>query len=147
MRAIVQRVSEARVEVSGEVIGQCGNGLLVLVATHAEDTEKDAVKLADRVFGMRIFNDDNGKMNLSLTDVSGSVLIISNFTLYGEAMKNRRPSFIGSASFSIGQTLYDKFVEEFRKLTPAVETGVFGADMQVHLVNDGPVTIMLDTRS
>lgn len=144
MRAVVQRVSEASVNVDGATVGRCGVGLLVLVAAHRDDTEANADKLADRVAGLRIFSDSEGKMNLSLADVEGSVLAISNFTLYGDATKNRRPSFIDSAPYADGERLYEAFIAALARRGVPVETGVFGAHMDVSLVNDGPVTIVLD---
>lgn len=144
MRAVVQRVSEASVMVDGAVVGRCGVGLLVLVAAHRDDTEANADKMADRVAGLRIFGDAEGKMNLSLADVEGSVLAISNFTLYGDATKNRRPSFTESAAYADGERLYEAFVAGLQRRGVPVETGVFGAHMDVSLVNDGPVTIVLD---
>lgn len=144
MRAVVQRVSEASVTVDGAVVGRCGIGLLVLVAAHRDDTEANADKLAGRIAGLRIFGDAEGKMNLSLADVEGSVLAISNFTLYGDATKNRRPSFIESAPYADGERLYETFVAALERRGVPVETGVFGAHMDVSLVNDGPVTIVLD---
>lgn len=130
--------------VDGATVGRCGVGLLVLVAAHRDDTEANADKLADRVAGLRIFSDAEGKMNLSLADVEGSVLAISNFTLYGDATKNRRPSFIESAPYADGERLYEAFVAALARRGVPVETGVFGAHMDVSLVNDGPVTIVLD---
>lgn len=144
MRSIVQRVSRAEVVVEGTVVGRCGVGLLVLVAAHREDTEVSARKMADRVKGLRIFNDAEGKMNLALADVGGSVLAVSNFTVYGETSKNRRPSFIQSAPYEEGQRLFEAFVAALRALDVEVETGVFGAHMEVSLVNDGPVTVILE---
>lgn len=144
MRAVVQRVSEASVNVDGATVGRCGVGLLVLVAAHRDDTEANADKMADRVAGLRIFGDAEGKMNLSLADVEGSVLAISNFTLYGDATKNRRPSFIEAAGYADGERLFEAFVAALVRRGVPVETGVFGAHMDVTLVNDGPVTIVLD---
>lgn len=144
MRAVVQRVSSASVSVDGKVVGSCGVGLLVLVAAHREDTESNAAKLADRVKGLRIFNDGEGKMNLALTDVGGSVLAVSNFTVYGETSKNRRPSFISSAPYEEGERLFDAFVASLRGLGIEVQTGIFGAHMDVSLVNDGPVTVIVE---
>ena len=148
MRAIVQRVSSASVTVDGKIVGRCDKGLLVLIAAHREDTEQNAAKMADRVFGLRIFNDEAGKMNLSLKELLESqpmgVLAVSNFTLYGETAKNRRPSFIESAPYEQGELLFDAFVREIRALGCPVETGIFGAHMDVELVNDGPVTVILD---
>lgn len=145
MKAVVQRVSSASVEVDGKVVGSCGAGLLILVAAHRDDTDANAAKMADKIQGLRIFNDDAGKMNLSLADVNGSVLAVSNFTVYGETSKNRRPSFIGSAPYEEGRVLFDKMVEELRDRDVKVETGIFGADMKVSLVNDGPVTVIVET--
>ncbi len=148
MRAVVQRVSSASVTVEGEVVGRCGRGLLVLAAAHKDDTEADAVKLADRVYGLRIFNDAEGKMNLSLEDLGElpepEILAISNFTLYGDALKSRRPSFVQSAGFDQGQMLFERFVSALRERYPRTQTGVFGAHMDVELVNDGPVTLVID---
>ena len=144
MRAIVQRVSGAEVTVEGQVVGRCGVGLLVLVAAHREDVEANAQKLADRIKGLRIFNDAEGKMNLALADVDGSVLAVSNFTVYGETSKNRRPSFVESAPYADGERLFESFVTALRATGIQVATGVFGAHMDVSLVNDGPVTVIVD---
>lgn len=144
MRAVVQRVSSASVSVDGKVVGSCRVGLLVLVAAHREDTESNAAKLADRVKGLRIFNDGEGKMNLAMADVGGSVLAVSNFTVYGETSKNRRPSFISSAPYEEGERLFDAFVASLRGLGIEVQTGIFGAHMDVSLVNDGPVTVIVE---
>lgn len=145
MRAVVQRVSKASVSVEGQEVGVCGVGFVVWVAAHRNDTPAQAEKLAQRIAGLRIFNDEQGKMNLSLAEVPGSsVLAISNFTVYGETAKNRRPSFIEAAPFETGKALFDSFVETLRGLGPRVETGVFGAHMEVYVVNDGPVTVILD---
>lgn len=130
--------------VDGATVGRCGVGLLVLVAAHRDDTEANADKMADRVAGLRIFGDAEGKMNLSLADVEGSVLAISNFTLYGDATKNRRPSFIEAAGYADGERLFEAFVAALVRRGVPVATGVFGAHMDVSLVNDGPVTIVLD---
>jgi D-tyrosyl-tRNA(Tyr) deacylase len=146
MRAVVQRVSKATVTVDGRITGQIGPGLLVLVAAHRNDTEREVVKMADRVAKLRIFNDSEGKMNLALGDLdpTGSVLAVSNFTVYGETAKNRRPSFIDAAPYARGEELYEGFVEALRALRIHVETGEFGAHMEVELVNDGPVTVILE---
>jgi D-tyrosyl-tRNA(Tyr) deacylase len=146
MRAIVQRVSGATVSVDGREIGRCGFGLLLLVGVHVEDTEANAVKLADKLANLRIFNDEAGKMNLSLLDFQPDydVLAVSNFTVYGDTKKNRRPSFVESAPFDKGRELFDRFVFELRKTGIAVQTGEFGANMSVALVNDGPVTVIVD---
>ncbi len=145
MKAVVQRVTSASVEVDGKVVGSSGIGLLILVAAHRDDTDANASKMADKIQGLRIFNDDAGKMNLALADVNGSVLAVSNFTVYGETSKNRRPSFIGSAPYEEGRVLFDKMVDELRARDVKVETGIFGADMKVSLVNDGPVTVIVET--
>jgi D-tyrosyl-tRNA(Tyr) deacylase len=146
MRAIVQRVSGATVSVGGKEVGRCGYGLLLLVGVHVDDTERNAVKLADKIANLRIFNDEAGKMNLSLLDFQPEydILAISNFTVYGDTKKNRRPSFVDSAPFERGKELFDRFIEELRKLGPSVQTGQFGAHMRVALVNDGPVTVLVD---
>lgn len=151
MRAVVQRVSSASVVVDDQVVGCCGDGFLVLVAAHKSDTEFDAKWMADRIAGLRIMADGDGKMNLALRDVPYSgepqVLAISNFTLYGDANKNRRPSFTEAAAFDEGKGFFDAFVEELRAVGIEVSTGVFGAMMEVSLVNDGPVTIILDSKA
>lgn len=147
MRAIVQRVSSASVRVDGKVIGRCGSGFVVLVGVHRDDGDAQARKLADRVAGMRVFADGDGKMNLSLRDLPRSgdscVLAISNFTVYGDPSQ-RRPSFVASAGFEQGRVLFDAFVAELRALGIETETGEFGAHMDVELVNDGPVTLVVD---
>lgn len=145
MRAVVQRVSSASVTVDGVVLGEIGLGLLLLVGIHRDDTEEDARKLADRVVGMRIFNDETGKINLAIKAVGGAILAISNFTVYGDATQ-RRPSFTTSAGYEAGKGLFEVFLSELRKLEVEVATGEFGADMKVALVNDGPVTLLADTR-
>lgn len=148
MRAVVQRVSWARCVVDGVVVGECGRGLLILVATHKNDEVANAYKLADRIVGLRIFNDEAGKMNLALKDLPRNdepeVLAISNFTLYGDAVKSRRPSFTDSAGYDQGEALYNVFVAALKDLNPRVKTGIFGADMKVELLNDGPVTLIID---
>ncbi len=146
MRAVVQRVGSARVEVEGEVRGRIERGLLVLLGVAQGDTPKDAIWLADKIAGLRVFEDDAGKMNLSLEDVGGSMLVVSQFTLLGDCRKGRRPSFTGAAPREEADRLYEIFVDRVREQGLPVETGVFQARMQVHLVNDGPVTLMLDTR-
>jgi D-tyrosyl-tRNA(Tyr) deacylase len=150
VRAIIQRVSQAMVTVDGDIVGSGKVGLVALVGAHRDDTKEDAAKLADRVWGLRIFSDAEGKMNLALRDLlypGGSVLAVSNFTVYGETAKNRRPSFIEAAPYERGQVLFEHFVKSLRALGCRVETGVFGAHMDVSLVNDGPVTIVLDTEA
>ena len=145
MRAVVQRVSSARVEVDGEVAGSIGRGLLVLLGVGQGDTEKQAQWLAEKIGGLRIFEDDAGKMNLSVQDIGGSVLVVSQFTLFGDCRKGRRPSFTEAAPPDLAERLYQEFVDYLRAQNIPVATGVFQAKMDVHLVNDGPVTIWLDT--
>jgi D-aminoacyl-tRNA deacylase len=144
MRAIIQRVSEASVSIGEKEVGRCARGLLLLVGVHKDDLEANAEKLASKVVNLRIFNDEQRKMNLSVIDVGGQILAVSNFTVFGDATKNRRPSFIDSAPFDRGRELFDLFVRFLQEKPAAVETGVFGADMQVSLVNDGPVTVIVD---
>ncbi len=181
MKAVVQRVSQASVSVNGEATGAIGVGLVVLVAAHRDDTEANARKLADRIWGLRIFNDQSGKMNLSWADscvmfgsdmsalgvspkgdqttsetdtpLSGEtpepqkkagILCISNFTIYGETSKNRRPSFVESAPYDQAEKLYNSLLNELKQICPNVQSGRFGADMQVSLVNEGPVTIIVE---
>lgn len=146
MRAIIQRVKEARVEVEGEVVGRIGEGMLILVGAGKDDTEEDAEYLAEKIIGLRIFEDAEGKMNLSLTDTGGEVLVVSQFTLYGDCRKGRRPSFDKAAPPELAEELYELFVREIRERGVNVETGKFRAMMDVHLINWGPVTLMLDSK-
>ena len=146
MRAVIQRVSEASVEVSDEVVGEIGTGLLVLLAVAADDTRDDANYLADKIINLRIFADQEDKMNRSLLDTGGAVLAVSQFTLYGDVRRGRRPSYTDAAEPAKANDLYEYFVERVRSLGVSIETGVFQAKMKVHLVNDGPVTILLDSR-
>jgi D-tyrosyl-tRNA(Tyr) deacylase len=146
MKAVVQRVSSARVEVDGETTGEIARGLLVLLGVAREDEEKDAAWMAEKIVGLRIFEDDEGKMNRSLLEVSGALLAVSQFTLLGDSRKGRRPSFIAAAPPEIAEGLYRSFVSKTRSLGARTETGKFQAQMAVHLVNDGPVTILLDSR-
>jgi len=146
MRAVIQRVSEAKVEVDGDIIGKIGEGFLVLIGVRKDDTEEDVRYLADKVLGLRIFEDEAGKMNLSITDVKGEILAVSQFTLYGDSRKGRRPSFDEAAPLDVAEKLYELFVEEIRKSGIKVETGKFRALMDVHLINSGPVTILLDSK-
>lgn len=146
MRIIVQRCSRAEVRIDGETVGQIGTGFLLLVGITHEDTKQEAEYLAKKVANMRIFNDAEGKMNLSLADVGGAILSISQFTLYGNANKGNRPSFIKAAPPEVAEPLYAYFNTLLRELYGlTVETGRFGADMKVDFVNDGPVTILLDS--
>ncbi|MGA3088680.1 MAG: D-aminoacyl-tRNA deacylase [Terriglobales bacterium] len=145
MRAVVQRVSRARVTVAGEILGEIGPGLLVLLAVGAGDTRAEADYLAEKTIGLRIFEDDGGKMNLSVAEVGGAVLLVSQFTLYGDARRGKRPSFDRAAPPALGRELYEHFVEKVRIAGLRCETGRFQATMQVELVNEGPVTILLDS--
>jgi D-tyrosyl-tRNA(Tyr) deacylase len=146
MRAVVQRVSRARVVVDDETIGEIGRGLLVLLGVARNDTEEEARWLAEKIATLRIFEDANGKMNLGLADVGGGMLIVSQFTLYGDCRKGRRPSFIDAAPPEIAIPLYDTFITAVKALGIATATGRFGAMMQVELVNAGPVTLIVDTQ-
>ena len=145
MRAVVQRVREASVTVDGEVVGQIGAGLVVFGAVGASDGEAELAQMADKILGLRIFNDAEGKFNLSLRDVGGSILAVSQFTLFGDARRGRRPSFIEAAPPDQARALFERFVELLRAGGLPVETGRFQATMQVDVSNDGPVTILLDT--
>ena len=145
MRAVVQRVSRARVTVNGRIAGEIALGLLVLLGVGREDTESDVNYLAEKIVGLRIFADADEKMNLSVVDVGGSVLVVSQFTLYGDLRKGRRPSFDAAAAPDAAQKLYELFVERIRSAGLRCETGRFQQVMQVELVNEGPVTILLDS--
>jgi len=145
MRACVQRVSEAHVTVEGAVTGRIGNGLVVLLGVGTEDGEAEASWLADKVIGLRIFEDDAGKMNRSLAEAGGAMLVVSQFTLYGDCRRGRRPSFTAAAPPELAERLYDEFVERVRNAGIEVATGRFREHMLVSLVNDGPVTLWIDT--
>jgi D-aminoacyl-tRNA deacylase len=145
MRAVVQRVSRAKVTVEGKVTGEIGAGLMVLLAVGKEDNSGVATALAEKLANLRIFEDAAGKMNLSLLDVRGSALVVSQFTLYGDARGQRRPSFISAAPPELAKRLYEEFCEAMKKLGIAVGTGIFQAMMSVELVNEGPVTILVDS--
>jgi D-tyrosyl-tRNA(Tyr) deacylase len=145
MRVVIQRVRQARVEVDGQVAGDIGPGLLVLLGIAKTDSEKEAEYLVEKVLGVRIFPDRDGKMNRNVREAGGSLLVVSQFTLYGDCRRGRRPSFDLAASPQEASRLYEYFVNAARKSTVPVETGVFQASMQVHLVNDGPVTIICDS--
>ncbi len=141
MKAVLQRVCAARVEVAGQVVGQIGQGLLVLLCAERGDTEAVADRMLTKLLKLRIFGDDAGKMNRSVQDVGGGLLVVSQFTLAADLMGGNRPSFTGAAAPDDGRRLYDYFVARAMAAHPVVQTGQFAADMQVHLVNDGPVTI------
>ncbi len=146
MRAVLQRVSRANVAVAGKVIGEIGRGILVLLGVEPSDTEEDARQLADKTIALRIFDDADGKMNLSLEEIAGAILVVSQFTLLGDCRKGRRPSFIGAAQPELAERLYDTFVGAIGSRGIRVATGKFRATMEVELVNDGPVTLLLDSR-
>ena len=145
MRVVLQRVSRAGVRVDGATIGEIGAGLLILVGFTHGDSAHDVTWMAEKILGLRIFGDEAGKMNRSVTDLSGSVLVVSQFTLYGDARKGRRPSFIDAARPEFAADLYEIFIATLRATGIVIATGEFGADMQVELVNDGPVTLVLDS--
>ena len=144
MRALLQRVTEASVTIDGEVVGKIGKGYLVLLGVRTTDTQAEADWLAEKLHGPRMFEDADGKMNLGLDDVGGELLVVSQFTLYGDARKGRRPSYIDAAPPAISEPLYEYFVANLRGRGLTVETGRFGADMKVALINDGPATILLE---
>lgn len=144
MRVIIQRVKNANVKVQGETVGEIGKGFLVLFAVHKDDTEDKIKKMADKILNLRIFSDDEGKMNLSLRDVEGEILVVSQFTLYGNTQKGNRPSFIDSARPEKAIPMYENFVSYFREQGVKTDTGRFGEEMAVSLVNDGPTTIIID---
>jgi D-tyrosyl-tRNA(Tyr) deacylase len=146
MRAVVQRVSRASVKVHGEVVGEIARGLLVLLGVGTEDTSDDAHQLADKILALRVFDDSAGKMNLSLQEINGAILVVSQFTLWGDCRKGRRPSYIQAAAPEVAEPLYEMFVAAVGICGVPVATGKFRADMQVELVNDGPVTLLLDSK-
>ncbi len=146
MRAVIQRVKEARVDVDGQEVGRIGKGLAILIGVAKDDGEEDVEYLVDKISGLRIFEDEEGKMNLSVMDVRGEILVISQFTLYGDCRKGRRPSFDQAATPEVAEKLYNLFVKEIRDRGIRVEVGRFRALMDVHLINWGPVTILLDSR-
>ncbi len=147
MRAVVQRVKSASVRVGDKVVGQIGKGILLLLGIGKDDSDKDLKWVADKVVNLRIFEDDDGKMNLSLLDIKGDLLVVSQFTLYGDARKGRRPSFTDAASPDKGEDMYKKFVDYIKsRYNLRTKTGEFGAKMDVHLVNWGPVTILIDSK-
>lgn len=145
MKALIQRVKYAKVEVNGKILGQIQKGLLVLLGVTHKDTEVQIDALVEKICNLRIFGDEEEKMNLSLLDIKGEVLVVSQFTLYADCKKGRRPSFIDAAAPERAKDLYEKFIQKFRKTGLKVEAGEFGAMMEVSLLNSGPVTIMLDS--
>lgn len=146
MRAVIQRVTSSSVEVCGEVVGRIGKGFTVLLGVREDDTPEDLKYMEEKIKGLRVFEDDQGKMNLSLDAVGGEILLISQFTLYGDARKGRRPSFTEAAKGEKAEALYEALAEALRRSGLRVETGKFGAEMKVSIDNDGPVTILLDSR-
>lgn len=146
MRAVVQRVSRARVAVDGDVVGQIGPGLMVLLGVGRDDLQSDAEYMADKIVNLRVFEDDDGKLNQSLIDVHGELLAVSQFTLWGDTRKGRRPSFVQAAPGDAAEPLFDHFVKKVAALGVTVATGRFGAMMDVELVNQGPVTLMIDSQ-
>ena len=147
MKLIIQRVKESQVEIDGEIKGRIGKGLNILIGVGPDDDFSDVKKLVDKMLNLRIFEDEQGKMNLSLMDISGEVLLISQFTLYADIRKGRRPSFTSAASPDLAKELYHKFIEYTESIIPGkVQTGIFGADMKVSILNDGPVTIIADSK-
>ena len=146
MRIVVQRVKSASVSIDKSIVGNINSGFLVLLGIKSTDCKQDVDYLVKKLTNLRIFSDQDGKMNLSLKDVNGELLIVSQFTLYGHCKDGNRPSFIESAKPNIAIPLYEYFIEECKKIIPVVQTGKFGADMQVSLINDGPVTIIIDSK-
>lgn len=146
MRAVVQRVLEANVKVDGNIVGEINKGILVFLGVGEDDNNNDLEYMVEKILGLRIFEDENGKMNLSLMDVRGEILIISQFTLYGDVRKGKRPSFTSSAHPEIAENMYNQFIGKCREKGLKVEEGIFGADMKVGLINDGPVTILIDSK-
>ena len=146
MRVVVQRVTSSRVIVDNKVVGEINKGLNLLIGFSKEDTDEDLLYLKDKIVNLRIFEDDNEKMNLSLLDVKGDILAISQFTLYGDCRKGRRPNFMEAEGGDRARALYERFVELLRETNLKVETGEFGAHMKVDILNDGPVTIILDSK-
>ncbi|MBQ8803529.1 MAG: D-tyrosyl-tRNA(Tyr) deacylase [Tyzzerella sp.] len=145
MKFVIQRVSEASVKVDGEIIGQIEKGFMVLIGVGQDDTKEIADKMVKKMVGLRIFEDENGKTNLSLADVNGALLLISQFTLYANCKKGNRPSFIESGAPQMAEEMYEYIISKCKESVPVVKRGSFGADMKVSLVNDGPFTIVLDS--
>ncbi|MEG0129670.1 D-aminoacyl-tRNA deacylase [Clostridium sp.] len=146
MRAVIQRVDYSKVEVDNELIGDINRGLLVLLGVEDEDTPDDMKYMVDKIINLRIFEDENDKMNLSLLDIKGELMVVSQFTLYGDCRKGRRPNFMGAAKPDFANSMYEDFIEEAKKSVPKVSNGSFGAHMNVSLLNNGPVTILLDSK-
>ena len=148
MRALIQRVNNARVTVDGNITGEINKGYLVFLGVSHEDSEKDCDRLADKLSGLRIFADENDKINLSIKDVDGEILVVSQFTLYADCRKGNRPSFVNAARPELAQRLYEYFVDLCKqKITKKVQTGIFGADMKVEINNDGPFTVLIESQN
>ena len=145
MRAVVTRVSSASVTIDGQVVGKIGKGFLILLGVGPDDTEVHCRRLAEKALGLRVFSDEDGKMNLGLEQISGEVLVVSQFTLYGNCRKGRRPSFVEAAPPALGEEMYERFLQICEEMGFPPQHGQFGADMKVESVNDGPVTLILDT--
>ncbi|MEG0133902.1 MAG: D-aminoacyl-tRNA deacylase [Clostridium sp.] len=146
MRAVVQRVKSSKVEVEDKIIGEIGKGINLLVGISKEDTKEDIDYIVRKVLGMRIFEDEDERMNFSLQDVQGELLLISQFTLYGDCRKGKRPDFMQAQGGEVAKELYNELIEAFRKEIPNLQTGEFGADMTVEIINDGPVTLLLESK-
>ncbi|GIW47311.1 MAG: D-aminoacyl-tRNA deacylase [Deltaproteobacteria bacterium] len=146
MRAVIQRVKEARVEVNGDVVGRIGKGVVVFIGIGKDDTEADIKYMVDKVTGLRIFENETGKMNLSVKEIGGEILVISQFTLYGDCRRGRRPSFDKAAPFDRAEALYNLFIQEIRRSGLKAEAGIFRTVMDVFIVNSGPVTLLLDSK-
>lgn len=146
MRAVVQRVKEGKVIVEGKTVGQINEGLLVLLGVGDDDNDKDLEYIVNKILGLRIFEDENGKMNLSVEDINGELLVVSQFTLYGDVRKGKRPSFTSAAHPSIAEEYYKKFISKCKELGIKTEHGVFGAHMDVSFISSGPVTILIDSK-
>ena len=147
MRALIQRVSEAKVTIEGSIHGEIGQGILVLLGITHDDNSDDVSKLVHKIINLRVFSDSKGNMNISLLDIAGEILVISQFTLFANTKKGNRPSYIAAAKPQQANLLYEAFIREMKEKVVKTETGLFGADMKVHLINDGPVTILLDTKN
>lgn len=145
MKFVVQRVTHGKVTVDGKVTGEIGNGFLVLIGISKDDTKEIADKMIKKLIGLRIFSDENDKINLSLDSIGGELLLVSQFTLYADCKKGNRPSFIEAAEPQMANEMYEYIISECRKIVPKVETGIFGADMKVEMLNDGPFTIIMDS--
>lgn len=146
MRAVIQRVTQAEVVIEQQSVGKIGEGFMILLGIHESDTEEDVAYLVRKISKLRVFEDEKGKMNLGIQEIQGSILSVSQFTLYAETKKGNRPSFIAAARPEVAIPLYEQFSKQLKELAIPVETGEFGADMKVSLVNDGPVTIIIDTK-